>query len=631
MYVVPAVMRTRIVLAASLLATTSLIASARDKAENWVQVRSPHFLVATNSNEKQARRVADQFERMRSVFHILFPKLQLDPGAPIVVLAVDSEKDFQALEPEAYLAKGQLKLAGLFLHTEDKNYVLMRLQAEGEHPYAVVFHEYTHALLAKDAEFLPLWFNEGLAEVYETMEIENKDVLLGKPDWQNVLYLRQHPLLPLDVLFKVDTKSPYYHEENKGSVFYAQSWALLSYIQERDRQNNTHQLKDYLDLLVKNIDPVTAASTAFGDLQQLQTALAKFVAKNAFTYYKNPTRAEIDDSSFVSEPLTPTASDELRADFLAYNQRTKDARSLLGHVLQQDPSNVSAHETMGFVEFREGHIDEAKKWYAKAVQLDSQSYLAHYYYAAMSMQEVVPAGDEAQIENSLRRAIKLNPSFAPSFDRLAVFLGSRNRDLDEAHMLGLTAVSLDPSNVGYRLNVANVLMAMHRGKNAVTVLENAAKLAKTPEESQWIENALSHAQEFQAEQERIAEEERHMDEMSKASPSVASSAQDGNQRPVPRLVRREFVASGPHHFVTGVIQDVHCELQNMDLAVSSGGKSISLHSENYYKLQYSTLGFQASGDLKPCSDLAGRPAKVEYEDSANKTELPRLLSIELHK
>src|SRR5678809_846999 len=82
---------------------------ARDKAENWLEVQSPHFVVATNSSEKQARRIADQFERMRSVFHVLFPKLQMDPGAPIVVLAIKDEKDFRALEPQAYLAKGQLK------------------------------------------------------------------------------------------------------------------------------------------------------------------------------------------------------------------------------------------------------------------------------------------------------------------------------------------------------------------------------------------------------------------------------------------------------------------------------------------------------------------------------------------
>ena len=32
---------------------------------------------------------------------------------------------------------GQLKLGGLFLRASDKNYVLMRVDAEGEHPYSV--------------------------------------------------------------------------------------------------------------------------------------------------------------------------------------------------------------------------------------------------------------------------------------------------------------------------------------------------------------------------------------------------------------------------------------------------------------------------------------------------------------
>src|SRR5215467_770455 len=103
----------RILLLLALCAPSA--APARDKAETWIEVQSPHFVVATNAGEHQARRIAGQFERMRSVFHVIFPHLKLDPGTPIVILAVKNEKDFRALEPEAYLAKGQLKLGGLFL------------------------------------------------------------------------------------------------------------------------------------------------------------------------------------------------------------------------------------------------------------------------------------------------------------------------------------------------------------------------------------------------------------------------------------------------------------------------------------------------------------------------------------
>jgi hypothetical protein len=197
------------------------LAPARDKPENWLEVRSQHFAVVTNANEKTGRRIADQFERMRSVFHQALPHVALDNGSPIIVLAIKDEKDFRALEPQTYLAKGQLKLGGLFLRAPDKNYVLMRVEAEGEHPYAVVYHEYTHLLLSKSAEWLPLWLNEGLAEFYENTDIHEKEVALGQPSFQNLQLLRESRMLPLATLFAVDTNSPYYHEENKGSIFYA--------------------------------------------------------------------------------------------------------------------------------------------------------------------------------------------------------------------------------------------------------------------------------------------------------------------------------------------------------------------------------------------------------------------------
>src|SRR6516162_7111121 len=184
------------ILTLTLLGTAS-VAVARDKAENWIQVQSPHFIVATNSNEKQGRRIADQFERMRSVFHAALPKMEVDSDAPIVVLAVKDEKDFRSLEPEAYLAKGSLKLGGLFLRGPNKNYILVRVDAEGEHPYAIVYHEYTHVLMSKAADWLPLWMNEGLAEFYENTEIHEKDAMLGEPSSENIAWLRQNRLLPL--------------------------------------------------------------------------------------------------------------------------------------------------------------------------------------------------------------------------------------------------------------------------------------------------------------------------------------------------------------------------------------------------------------------------------------------------
>ena len=214
-------------------------ALASDTPDHWFEVRSPHFTVLTDSNEKQARHIAAQFEQMRAVFHTLMPNGATDTGSPITVLALKNQKAFQTLEPASYLAKGQLDLAGLFMQAPDKNYILIRLDApETDHPYAIIYHEYTHFMMRK-ATWLPLWLNEGLAEFYQNTDIRDKEVILGRADSNDILYLRQNRLLPLQTLLLVDHSSPYYHEEQKGSVFYAESWALTHYILSH-RQSEKH-------------------------------------------------------------------------------------------------------------------------------------------------------------------------------------------------------------------------------------------------------------------------------------------------------------------------------------------------------------------------------------------------------
>ena len=617
----------RIVLFLPLFAAA--LASARDKPENWLEVRSQHFTVVTNANEKTGRRIADQFERMRSVFHMAFPHLSIDNGSPIIVLAIKDEKDFRALEPQVYLAKGQLKLGGLFLRAPDKNYVLMRVDAEGEHPYAVVYHEYTHFLLSKAAEWLPLWLNEGLAEFYQNTDIQEKGVALGQPSPENLVLLRENRLLPLATLFTVDASSPYYDEENKGSIFYAESWALTHYIYVKDQQEKTQRLVDYAQLLAKKVDPVTAATRAFGDLKQLQSSLEGYVRQERFAYLKGPISINVDDTAFQVQPLTAMQAGAVRADFLAYNERIADARPLLDHVLQEDPNNVSAHETMGYLEFRAGHLDEARKWYEQAVKLDSQSYVAHYYFAAISMNDAANPGDDAQVENSLRAAIKLNPSFAPAFDSLAAFEGMRRRNLDEAHMMALTAAQLDPGNVGYRVTGANILMEMDRGNDAVAVLRNALRVAKSPQETAMVRNFLTRAEEYTAAQQQAAEQSSRVTEDLKTT--AQANSEFARQGIANGEAVEEEVPKGPHHFLSGILQNVQCHAPSIDLTIAARGKTTPLHSGNYYKIGFTALGFTPKGDLNPCKDLEGMSAKVEYVESSAKSTAPYVVAIELHK
>src|SRR5207245_2048527 len=116
-------------------------------ADNWVEVRSPHFTVQSNAGEKEARRVADQFEQIRNMFHSAFAALRVDPPQPILIVAGKNEGIIKLFLPEDWEVKGHLHHAGMYQPGQDKDYVVLRLDTQGDNPFHTVYHEYTHALL----------------------------------------------------------------------------------------------------------------------------------------------------------------------------------------------------------------------------------------------------------------------------------------------------------------------------------------------------------------------------------------------------------------------------------------------------------------------------------------------------
>lgn len=602
-------------------------AFAHAAADQWFEVSSPHFTVITNTSDKQGRHTLDQFERMRWMFQTLFPKSKVDPAEPILVVAVRNQKQFQSYVPAAYLAKGQLALAGLFLRTQDRNYVLMRQDTEDEHPFATIYHEYTHLQFRDSMEWMPLWLNEGFAEFVQNTEIRNKDVLLGEASIDDILYLRQNRLLPLATLFKVDHDSPYYHEEEKGSVFYAEAWALTHYLEVTDRERGTHMVPDYVTLMRQHQDPVTAAETAFGDLKKLQSALESYIQASGYKQFiLNSAAAPIDETTYTSKPITQPQADAIRADILASVQRTEEARTLLDAVLKTDPDNAQAHETLGYLAYRDGDFHAARRWYEQAVKVDSESYLANYYFAMTAMRDG-GGSDNPKIESCLRTAIRLNPDFAPAYDQLADYFAMRRENLEEAHILNLHAVQLDPRNLAYRMNAASVLMTMGKYDDAAATLRNSVKIASTPSEAAMVQSRLKEIDSIRALSARPSA-------MITATPTgqvdvkTAATVVDLVQEPK----HPTEPPNGPKHLALGVITEVKCTYPaEIEFRIEGAKKPVSVYSNNYFKIDLTVLGFTPNGDMNPCKNFEGMKAKVQYAESSDKSIDGQVIAVELRK
>src|SRR5271169_6761386 len=120
---------------------------------------------------------------------------------------------------------------------------------------------------------LPTWVAEGMADFWGNSHIEEKQADVGVPSENRILELRYSPMMPLETLFKVDHNSPYYNEQNKASIFYAESWALIHYLILGDNGAHRASFDAYLAALSQGTTQDEAAAKAFGDYGKLQESL----------------------------------------------------------------------------------------------------------------------------------------------------------------------------------------------------------------------------------------------------------------------------------------------------------------------------------------------------------------------
>jgi hypothetical protein len=318
--------------------SSSISAASRD---TWVEVRSPNFTVLSNAGEKEARKIADQFEQFREVFHNSFPKLRVDLGKPLIIFAVKNEDSLKLLLPAYWEVKGRAHPAGYYVSGEDRHFVAVRTNIEGDNPYEVVYHEYTHAIMNLNFQDLPIWLGEGLAEFYGNSTIHDKDVEIGKIAPTHLQALQQHRLIPIEVLLEANAQSPYYNEENRVSVFYAESWAIVHYLMMDPEARKRQLLSNFLTAWEASGSQVEAAQKTFGDLKKFSQAMEAYSRKSFFYVGKVNTSIHGDPKSYVSRILPPAELLADRALFYIHTKRTEEARTAVEEALQADVRDLA--------------------------------------------------------------------------------------------------------------------------------------------------------------------------------------------------------------------------------------------------------------------------------------------------
>jgi len=332
----------------------------------WLEIHSAHFTVITDAGEKRGREVALRFEQMRAVFANLLSKDRLNQPVPLTILAFKNDESYYKAGP---LQQGHpIDVPAVFLPGEDQDFILLNL-TENE-PWRAVAHDFAHMLLNYNYPPTQGWFDEGLAEYFASIRVDNNQVviggdpeaassaapgagprpdnpppslieLLGGPDW-----------ITLPDLFSTKHDTSGYSEDTHHTRYYAESWIVMHYLLH---ENKLAETGNYFDLVLNQRLPEEyAIQKAYGmtSEQMLQAVKDYFHAQAALIAsldslqkspdhatssastdraYRFPAPVGPDDSAIIVKPLP---EDDARALYAGVQIRIPERREFGSKELQ---------------------------------------------------------------------------------------------------------------------------------------------------------------------------------------------------------------------------------------------------------------------------------------------------------
>ena len=644
------------------LAAINAVASTAAKDE-WLHVRSKNFNLIGNASEREIIRVATKLEQFREAFRVMFVGSNLNSPIPTNVVVFKSDAAYRPFKPKRGDGKIDNFIAGYFQPGEDVNYITLSTGGNDTDTFGTIFHEYVHFIVNTNVgkSGVPAWFNEGLAEYYQTFVMEDDLIAkLGIPQNDHLALLQQSRLLPLDSFFNTSNASLQGHGSGARSIFYAQAWAVVHYLIANKK---TAALDKYLSLSMKgNVDEAAFQNAFQMSYAQLEKELRQYVGRGSYigTSVKFNQKLTFDADIKIT-PLREAESNAYLGDLLYHTHRHDDAETYLASALALEPDLSMANTSMGMVKFRQRKYPEAKAFLEKAISKDPKNHLAYFQMAYLISREArdeygfaseVPLANAVKIRELLKRAIEINPSFTESYELLAFVNIVRNERIEEGIEAMVRALRYQPGNQRYSLRIAELYVRQDKVNDATALATKIAKTADEPEIKKQAENLL---EQIRVRNEIMAQnaESRKKYEAALAAggkdagmqPYLIKRGADGKE-PTPeelkkqseefeiRALNRELRKPvGAEVRLLGKLAKIECRAGTVLYTVNTGTETFLLNSKDFQGLNLAAYVMDAADAEIGCdAKLAALSAVLTYKPrvAAQSRTAPRgeLISVE---
>jgi tetratricopeptide (TPR) repeat protein len=441
-------------------------------AQEWTSVHSPHFVVSTDAGEKRCREVAVRFEQMRLVFLKLLSNDKLTSPVPLQILAFRNAKGFSQVAPSKN-GKPDTGIMGVFQPGGDMNFIALDLSTESGFP--VVFHEYAHSVLHANFRYLPLWFDEGVAEYYETAKLDQGHAQIGGSPKYLDSFLYHRGLMPVVELFGVTNESKIYGENSeRRQLFYDQSWVVVHYLFDKQKMADFGK---YMELTANQHMPIPEAMEAAFHMtpKKFDDEIASYLNLSLRQIFNIDDSMAIDEGSFITQPLDPIDAEALIAN-MHWHSTDRHDKGLEEYrdVLSKNPNQVDANLGLGYAAVLSKNYDQAETYLRKAASADKKNARCQFLFGILELRRSSTEENKQELLidawNHLKAAVTLSPELAVAHGELAYAL-SKLGDKDGAIKEATTAARLNKGNESYFVNLAELYFEFKKYEQAKTVFE----------------------------------------------------------------------------------------------------------------------------------------------------------------
>ncbi len=347
--------------------------------------------------------------------------------------------------------------------------------------YAV--HEYTHLLIARSELRLPLWMNEGWADLNSTLSVKGGKAMIGDMIAGRRDALLKNPWIPLTDLDKVDQRSPLYNEHEKASVFYGESWALVHMLFLAPDYRT--KFEQFVQATVSGKDLASACAAVYGKpAASVQQDLVKYIDGGKLYGAVFAVHPDAAPEPPAVKPVSDTDAGVLLADLLTLTHKYPEARSALETLAKEHPENAPVEEALGYLLIKTGEQSEGIRHLKRAFDLGTTDAVMCYRLAVMLHATTVDRGAVLAI---LRRALALQPDYTDARLQLGVTLLEAQDYAGSLSELRLIAKVPEASAPWYFSATAIDNAKLGHPEEATKNLELARKWAKTPAQISQVE------------------------------------------------------------------------------------------------------------------------------------------------